>query len=109
MERDERRPIGYGLQRQRQVLDAAGAEVTWEVEDTAHLLGGCRMGDASTSVVDAWCRAWDVPNLFICDGSVFVTSSAANPSLAIQAIARRTATYLKRVAGRGQPRSARAA
>ncbi len=39
-------------------------------------------------------RSWDVPNLFICDGSVFVTSSAVNPSLTIQAIATRTADYI---------------
>jgi choline dehydrogenase-like flavoprotein len=50
--------------------------------------------DAKTSVVDPWCRSWDVPNLFVCDGSVFVTSSAANPSLTIQAIATRTADYI---------------
>ena len=58
-------------------------------------LGSCRMGnDPKTSVVDSWCRAWDVPNLFICDGSVFVTSSGVNPSLTIQAIATRTADYI---------------
>jgi choline dehydrogenase-like flavoprotein len=50
--------------------------------------------DPETSVVDPWCRSWDVPNLFICDGSVFVTSAAVNPSLTIQAIATRTADYI---------------
>ncbi|MGH2380804.1 MAG: GMC oxidoreductase, partial [Candidatus Limnocylindria bacterium] len=103
---NDRRLIGFGLARQREILEAAGAETTWEVEDTAHLLGGCRMGaDPPGSVVDPWCRSWDVPNLFICDGSVFVTSSAANPSLSIQAIARRTAGYLKRQVRTGELRS----
>jgi choline dehydrogenase-like flavoprotein len=45
-------------------------------------------------VVDQWCRAWDVPNLFICDGSVFVCSSGVTLSLTIQAIAARTAKYI---------------
>jgi choline dehydrogenase-like flavoprotein len=39
-------------------------------------------------------ETWDVPNLFVCDGSVFVTSSAVNPSLTIQALAARTARYI---------------
>jgi choline dehydrogenase-like flavoprotein len=73
-------PVGNATR----ILDAAGAEATWSVED-AHLLGACRMGsDPDTSVVDGWGRTWDVPNLFICDGSVFVTSSGVNPSLTIQ-------------------------
>jgi choline dehydrogenase-like flavoprotein len=84
-----------GVARQRQILDAAGAEATFTASDTAHLMGACRMGsDPSTSVVDRDCAAWDTPGLYICDGSVFVTSSASNPSLTIQAIAARTAEHL---------------
>jgi choline dehydrogenase-like flavoprotein len=70
---------------------------------STHLLGGCRMGtDPARSVVDRWCRTWDVPNLFICDGSVFVTSSAANPSLSIQALAARTAASIAARARTGE-------
>ena len=61
-----------------------------------HLLGTCRMGDdPKTSVVDRWGRAHDVPNLFIVDGSLFVTSAAVNPTSTIQALALRTADYIK--------------
>jgi choline dehydrogenase-like flavoprotein len=92
---NDRKLIEAGVQKEREILEAAGVDVTWTSDDTAHLLGSCRMGsDPKTSVVDPWCRSWDVPNLFICDGSVFVTSSAANPSLTIQAIATRTADYI---------------
>lgn len=92
---NDRKLIEAGVEKEREILEAAGAEVTWTSDDTAHLMGSCRMGsDAKTSVVDRWCRSWDVPNLFICAGSVFVTSSAANPSLTIQAIATRTADYI---------------
>jgi choline dehydrogenase-like flavoprotein len=77
-------------------MTAAGGEDTWSAERTAHLLGTCRMGDdPANSVVDADCRAHDVPNLYICDGSVFPTSTAVNPSLTIQAIAARTADRIR--------------
>jgi choline dehydrogenase-like flavoprotein len=84
-----------GVTKQREILEAAGAEATFTASDTAHLMGACRMGDTpEQSVVNRDCAAWDVPGLYICDGSVFVTSSAANPSLTIQAIAARTADQL---------------
>ncbi|RPI27777.1 MAG: GMC family oxidoreductase, partial [Chloroflexota bacterium] len=99
---NDRRLFRAGVEKQRQILDAAGAEVTWNAADTAHLMGACRMGsDPTTSVVDGWCRSWEVPNLYICDGSVFVTSSGVNPSLTIQAIAARTAEYITRQARTG--------
>jgi choline dehydrogenase-like flavoprotein len=50
--------------------------------------------DPSKSVLDRWCRAHDVPNLFVPDASCFVTSAGANPALTIQAIAFRTADYI---------------
>ena len=81
------------------MLDAAGATAVRRnplVRDSGwHLLGTCRMGDDPTrSVVDRWGRAHDVPNLFVVDGSVFVTSAAVNPTTTIQAIALRTADWL---------------
>jgi choline dehydrogenase-like flavoprotein len=47
------------------------------------------------SVVDAQHRAWEVPNLFIADGSVMPTEGAANPALVIMALADRLATLLR--------------
>jgi choline dehydrogenase-like flavoprotein len=92
---NDRRVIDAGADTQRRILAAAGAETTFRVSDTAHLMGACRMGDdPATSVVDRDCRTWDVPGLYVCDGSVFVTSGASNPSLTIQAIAARTADRL---------------
>jgi choline dehydrogenase-like flavoprotein len=75
-----------------QVMEAAGATRVLTSEGTHHLLGTCRMGtDPETSVVGSDCRSHDIPNLWICDGSVFPTGGAVNPSLTIQAIATRTA------------------
>ncbi|MHB9028588.1 MAG: GMC oxidoreductase [Candidatus Latescibacterota bacterium] len=78
-----------------QILKASGADHIIRMPGTIHLLGTCRMGaDPETSVVDPWCRSHDVPNLFVCDGSVFVTGGAVNPSLTIQALATRTAGHI---------------
>jgi choline dehydrogenase-like flavoprotein len=77
------------------VIEAAGATRLLVSEGTHHLLGTCRMGvDPATSVVNPDCRSHDVPNLWICDGSVFPTAGAVNPSLTIEAIATRTARRL---------------
>ena len=75
-----------------EAMHAAGATRTLVSSGTHHLLGTCRMGtDPATSVVGPDCRSHDVPNLWICDGSVFPTVGAVNPSLTIEAIAARTA------------------
>ncbi|WP_275451101.1 GMC family oxidoreductase [Arthrobacter sp. H5] len=92
---NDKKILDTGTGTERRILEAAGAEATFRVPNTAHLMGACRMGDdPSTSVVDRNCRSWDVPGLYVCDGSVFVTSGASNPSLTIQAIAARTADQL---------------
>jgi choline dehydrogenase-like flavoprotein len=77
------------------IMDAAGADRILFTTGNHHLLGTCRMGnDPTTSVVDPGCRTHDVPNLWICDGSVLPTIGAVNPSLTIQAIATRTAQHV---------------
>jgi choline dehydrogenase-like flavoprotein len=77
------------------VMHAAGADRILFNDGHHHLLGTCRMGtDPATSVVDPDCRSHDVHNLWICDGSVFPTVGAVNPSLTIQALATRTARQL---------------
>jgi choline dehydrogenase-like flavoprotein len=44
-----------------------------------------------TGVIDAGHRAWGIPNLFVCDGSVMPTQGSANPALTIMALASRLA------------------
>ena len=100
---NDKRLIDHSLTFMRQALDAAGATEIWEeTDDTCHLNGTARMGDdPKTSVVNADCRSWDIPNLWICDGSVFPTVGGVNPSLTIQAIACRTADRIKAMTARG--------
>ena len=52
--------------------------------------------DPETSVVNAWGRSHDVKNLFIVDGSVFVTAGAVNPTSTIQAVALYIGDAIKR-------------
>lgn len=81
-------------------LTASGARaVRIGLDYGAHAMGSCRMGhDPDTSVVDPFCRAHDVPNLFICDTSVFVTGAGLNPTLTAMALASRTARHIARSA-----------
>jgi choline dehydrogenase-like flavoprotein len=101
---NDKRLIKHSLAFMREALEVSGATEIWdEADDTCHLNGTARMGDdPQTSVVNADCRSWDIPNLWICDGSVFPTVGGVNPSLTIQAIACRTADRIKAMAGRGE-------
>jgi choline dehydrogenase-like flavoprotein len=78
-----------------EIWEGAGAQDTLTIDRYAHLVGGCRMGfGPDDSVVDSSHRVWGVPNLFVVDGSVFPTQGAANPALAIMALADRAAALL---------------
>ncbi len=101
---NDKRMIRHALRFMRTALQAADATQIWDdTDDTCHLNGTARMGDdPATSVVNADCRSWDIPNLWICDGSVFPTVGGVNPSLTIQAIACRTADRIKALAARGE-------
>jgi choline dehydrogenase-like flavoprotein len=99
---NDKRIIKHAIERMTEIMRAAGGGGEWSADRTAHLLGTCRMGNNSDdSVVNADCRAHDVPNLYICDGSVFPTSTAVNPSLTIEAIAALTADRIIEMGRRG--------
>lgn len=101
---NDKRLIRHALEVLDDSLDAVDARDRWAEEDeTCHLGGTARMGDdPAASVVDADCRSWEIPNLWVCDGSVFPTVGGVNPSLTIQAIACRTADRIKALARRGE-------
>ncbi len=97
---DDVRTMKFLLDRQVEILQAAGALKFWpDPADESllphnHLLGTCRMGDDSkTSVVDRYHRAHDVPNLFLVDGSSLVTA-CCQPTCTIQALAYRAADHI---------------
>ena len=62
----------------------------------AHQCGTLRFGrDPKTSVLDTQCKAHDVDNLYVVDGSFFPSAGAVNPGLTIMANALRVADHLK--------------
>lgn len=63
---------------------------------TAHQCGTLRFGnDPASSVLDPWCKAHQLDNLYAVDSSFFVSSSAVNPTLTIVANALRVAAHLR--------------
>ena len=65
-------------------------------KNTTHQCGTLCFGtDPSQSVLDPYCRAHDVDNLFVVDASFFPSSAAVNPGLTIVAQALRVADHIK--------------
>ena len=85
-----------------EMLKAAGAEnITVRREPltegwSIHELGTARMGNnPATSVTNSFCQTHDVKNLFVVDGSVFVSASNQNPTWTILALCWRAMDHLK--------------
>lgn len=96
---NSRKALDFGLARGAELLKAAGAVELDTMPHTPnagfHLMGTARMGtDPARSVTDRWGASHDVPNLWIVDGSLFVTAAAVNPTHTIQALALRAADRL---------------
>ena len=63
---------------------------------TAHMCGTTRFGtDPKSSVLDPWCKAHELDNLYVTDSSFFCSSAAVNPTLTIVANAMRVGDHLK--------------
>lgn len=91
-----------------EMLKAAGCEDIRVTRDhltegwSIHELGTARMGvDPKTSVTNSFGQTHDVKNLFIADGSVFVSAGCQNPTWTILALAWRASEYLAQEAKRG--------
>lgn len=97
LDENTERLIRWNIERATESLQTAGAHRVDVIRHRAngHFMGTARMGiDPATSVVDPSCRAHDVPNLLIADGSVFVTAGSANPTSTIVALALRATDQL---------------
>ena len=93
--------LEFSVERASEILEAAGATDIYHQSPIAqggwHLMGTARMGqDPQRSVVNEWGRSHDVRNLFVVDGSVFVTSAGVNPTCTIQALALYVADNMKK-------------
>jgi len=84
-----------------ELAQAAGFEVLSKNYDpnppgySIHELGTCRMGDDSrSSVLNKWNQSHDIKNLFVVDGSSFVSAGWQNPTITITSLAMRASEYL---------------
>lgn len=67
----------------------------WPPGYSIHELGTCRMGDnPKTSVLNKWNQSHDIKNLFVVDGSSFVTGGYQNPTMTILALSMRASEHL---------------
>jgi len=63
--------------------------------ESIHELGTCRMGnDPKTSVLNKYNQSHDVRNLFVVDGSSFVSGGVQNPTLTILALSMRASEFM---------------
>lgn len=92
---NDKKLINHAIEQMKRLIEAMGGKPAHVIDDTAHLMGGCRMGkDPATSVVDEYGQTHDIPNLFIAGAATFVTSSGSNPTNTVMALAARTADRL---------------
>ncbi len=85
------------VERAKEILNTAKAQLVVSMDPepsgfASHETGTARMGrDPRASVLNPFCQAHDVKNLFVVDGSCFVTFPEKNPTLTIMALAVRAA------------------
>lgn len=96
-----------------EIIEAMGGRVFGRVEldgrkaidpggSIIHEVGTTCMGnDPKQSVLNQYCQAWDVKNLFVTDGGPFVSNADKNPTLTIMANAWRACDYLLDQAKKG--------
>ena len=101
---NERNMVRQAVRDTRAMLEAAGGiDIETDDPDTVepappgvgiHEMGTARMGlDPTTSVLNKWNQAWDIPNLFVTDGSFMTSGGCQNPSLTYMAFSARAANH----------------
>lgn len=88
-------PVGHRVarylgQKTNAIPQSAINEVGFEIPTTAHILGGCGIGEnAQNGVIDPRHRVFGYEGLYVCDGSVIPANLGVNPSLTITAMTER--------------------
>lgn len=106
---NEMKMAKHAVNKFEEVCHAAGFE-TFSKHDqmfppgrSIHELGTCRMGDdPRKSVLNRWNQSHDVKNLFVVDGSSFVTGGSQNPTMTILALSMRASEYLVEQSRKGE-------
>ena len=97
------------FQNLQELMQAAGAEVQLADESLStpgsisHEMGTTRMGkDQKVSVLNGFCQAHDVRNLFVVDGGCWPSATCQNPTETMLAVSWRASDYLAEQARKGQ-------
>ena len=109
----EYRQVAHFQQTTLEMIDRLGGRLVTEVRPPEeaisaggviiHEVGAGRMGDdPDTSVVNEFGQAWDVDNMYLTDGSVFVSKAHKNPTLTILALSWRSTENLIERMRRGE-------
>jgi choline dehydrogenase-like flavoprotein len=94
---------GGGIYRTKAVPEGARPYGIADGGVIIHELGTARMGNnPKTSVLNKYCQAHDVNNLFVTDAASFVTNPDKNPTLTIMALSWRASEYLLQQAKKGE-------
>jgi choline dehydrogenase-like flavoprotein len=105
---NERKMVEHMLEHGREMMRALDAEIEKPAElrpvgASIHEVGTARMGrDPKASVVDPFCRSWDVKNLFVADGASFPSQGVQNPTLTMLALTARCADFIVEALRRGE-------
>ena len=84
------------------VLQSMITETLQGIPTTAHILGGCVMGDSiQNGVIDAQHRVFGYDGLYVIDGSAVSANPGVNPSLTITALAERAMSFIPESGARG--------
>jgi cholesterol oxidase len=74
---------------------SSGIEPVLDIPTTAHILGGCCMGDSeNTGVIDSRHRLFGYEGVYVVDGSTISANLGVNPSLTITALAERAMSFI---------------
>ncbi len=105
---NDRKMLKHAFQTLQELMHTAGAEILQEREflstpgSIAHEMGTARMGaDPKTSVLNKYCQAHDVPNLFVVDGAAWPSAGCQNPTQTMLAVSWRASDYLAEQARKG--------
>ncbi len=89
------------IETMKEIAEAAGFEVVGKIPAIAppgacvHEVGTAPMGrDRNTSVLNPFNQSWDVKNLFVTDGSCFVSQGSQNPTLTMMALTARACNFI---------------
>ena len=100
--------LKHAFQTMQELMQTAGAEILRERAflttpgQVSHEMGTARMGnDPKTSIVNGYCQAHDVPNLFVVDGACWPSAGCQNPTETMLAVSWRASDYLAEQARTG--------